>query len=98
MPFVPRETLGGIRRWCSPSRPLEALLLSSLPLPLPLLALLVLPPSSGWPCCCCCFLSLARFLAPFGMAERDFDSKGGGAERKRSEGPAMGGGRDGEEL
>lgn len=95
MPFVPRETLGGIRRWWwSPSRPLEALLLSSLPLPLPLL---VLPPSSGWPCCCC-FFSLARFLAPFGMAERDFDSKGGGAERKRSEGQAMGGGRDGEEL
>ena len=65
MPYVPGGMLSWIGRW------LPSLAASPwMELLLPLVVLLLAPPSdpAGWSPCCF-FLSFARFLAPFGMAE-----------------------------
>lgn len=85
MPCVPGGMLSAIGRW------LPSLAASPwLELLLPLFPLA--PPSepAGWSPCCF-FLSLARFLAPFGMAEFE-----GGAAPARSDGTRDRGG-EGEE-
>ena len=81
MPCVPGGMLSGIGRWL-PS--LAASPWPGLELLLPLWLLLLLAPAwepAGWPPCCF-FLSFARFLAPFGMAEFEGAAPAGGASER----------------